>query len=367
MTMSDDPTNSKSENLQGPALLPPPVNADKSVLRAIAALDASEASTAGSAPKSASTGLAPSGSAPVIDAVAHEAAPAKPAKAPAITAEPSARKPAGATQPLRANAFRANLPAGAPPAAKNSAWLMRAAVVALTIGGGWLIGANISPGQLPGFGAAREASAQISRVDQLRLELQQVSAELAAVRNQLAERDSPEARARQTAELDALKKSMGDLSRRIEQARSSQTAAASETGARIDRARQDEARQHEEIAGRIARLERQFSDGKPVASIAPAQPQNSTPNSTIVPRAAVVPPAAALAPEPNAPRKPLPLAGYALREVYHGIALIEGRNGFIEVYPGASIPGAGRVQSIVRRSGGWVVLTSAGVIGPKYD
>ncbi len=55
--------------------------------------------------------------------------------------------------------------------------------------------------------------------------------------------------------------------------------------------------------------------------------------------------------------------GYVLREVHRGIAVVENRSGdLLEVYPGMYVPGAGRVRSIRRRGGQWVVVTSRGTI-----
>ena len=58
--------------------------------------------------------------------------------------------------------------------------------------------------------------------------------------------------------------------------------------------------------------------------------------------------------------------GYVLREVHRGVAVVENRAGeFIEVYPGMNVPGAGRVRSIRRRGGRWVVVTSRGTIDSR--
>ena len=52
-----------------------------------------------------------------------------------------------------------------------------------------------------------------------------------------------------------------------------------------------------------------------------------------------------------------------LREVYDGVALVEGRNNRLyEVGPGSNLPGVGRVESIERRGKTWAVLTPKGVI-----
>ena len=51
-----------------------------------------------------------------------------------------------------------------------------------------------------------------------------------------------------------------------------------------------------------------------------------------------------------------------MRNVYLGTALIEGRAGTIEVAPGDTIQGLGRVRSIHYQDGRWIVVTSRGVI-----
>ena len=54
--------------------------------------------------------------------------------------------------------------------------------------------------------------------------------------------------------------------------------------------------------------------------------------------------------------------GWTLRRVYDGAALIEGREGVIEVEPGTTIPGLGRIEDIKRQDGRWAVFTSKGLI-----
>lgn len=349
-----DENASASEKDSGPALLPPPVNPHKSVLRSIAALDAVEETTPGQRGPRVEPTI-------TIDATAQESASEKP-KAPPQESSGAARKPAEPVQPLRANAFRPNasLPAGA-KGGKRSAWTLRAASVAALLGVGWLIGGQIVEGRIPFIGAG-ETTTKLSPLEQMKLDLQKVTAETASLRERLAKVETPEYRARQSAEVDALKKSLADLTRRLEQARNAQMAAITEVGARLDRVKLDEGKNREEMVERIARLEKGLTDGRPVASITPL-PQ---PPNTIVPRnaAANQPPPPV---EANQERKPNALAGFVLREVYNGMALIEGRRGYIEVYPGSNIPGVGRVQQIVRRNGAWVVVTSNGVIGPGNE
>jgi hypothetical protein len=49
---------------------------------------------------------------------------------------------------------------------------------------------------------------------------------------------------------------------------------------------------------------------------------------------------------------------YVVRGVSDGVALVEGPEGLWAVMPGATLPGAGRIQSIEKSGKGWVVVTS---------
>ncbi len=56
------------------------------------------------------------------------------------------------------------------------------------------------------------------------------------------------------------------------------------------------------------------------------------------------------------------LEGWVVRSVYNGAALIQGRLGVVEVERGDTLPGLGRIESIRRQDGRWVVVTSKGLI-----
>lgn len=58
--------------------------------------------------------------------------------------------------------------------------------------------------------------------------------------------------------------------------------------------------------------------------------------------------------------------GWSLHQVRNGAALIEGRDGIVEVEPGDILPGLGRVEAIRRQDGRWVVVTSRGVIVDQH-
>jgi hypothetical protein len=58
---------------------------------------------------------------------------------------------------------------------------------------------------------------------------------------------------------------------------------------------------------------------------------------------------------------------YALRDIYRGRAVVEDRYGLNEVGVGDYLPGAGRVQAIVRQRGAWVVVTDRGrIVAGRY-
>jgi hypothetical protein len=65
---------------------------------------------------------------------------------------------------------------------------------------------------------------------------------------------------------------------------------------------------------------------------------------------------------PTPETRPTTIEGWTLREVVNGAAVIEGPNGVWKVTPGQTVPGIGRVDSIVRWGNRLVVATSRGLI-----
>jgi hypothetical protein len=113
---------------------------------------------------------------------------------------------------------------------------------------------------------------------------------------------------------------------------------------RAERARVEPAAKLAQIAEALERLERRAAP--------PASPPADVTGS--------VKPAAPAAPE--AKPKPTIIEDYVVRRVFDGVALVEGRRGIIEVEPGSTLPGAGRVEEIRRQDGRWVVVTNKGLI-----
>lgn len=124
-----------------------------------------------------------------------------------------------------------------------------------------------------------------------------------------------------------------------------------------------------EPMARIAKLSETVDKLRATPPAAPAQaaaavPAKETTGSiapTQVATAAAAPAPVATAPKTEVGRLPT-IDGWRLRNAANGGALIEGRDGLYEVYPGDPIPGVGRVDAIRRQDGRWVVVTSKGLI-----
>ena len=58
--------------------------------------------------------------------------------------------------------------------------------------------------------------------------------------------------------------------------------------------------------------------------------------------------------------------GWAVRDVYDGAAILENRKRrIVEVAPGDTLPGVGRVEAVERRGHEWVVVTRQGLVTPQ--
>jgi hypothetical protein len=118
----------------------------------------------------------------------------------------------------------------------------------------------------------------------------------------------------------------------------------------LDAGSQNASAQIAKVAERLDRIE------KRVASTAAAP---ETTGSVTNARAA----AASEPPSRPAATERSPIDGWVLRDIYDGRALVESRFGNLyEIGPGAMLPGVGRVETIRRQDGRWVVVTSRGII-----
>jgi len=118
------------------------------------------------------------------------------------------------------------------------------------------------------------------------------------------------------------------------------------------------------IAEALERIEKAQAEQKKLAQAAQPAPPASTTEVTgsIAQKQAAATPVPMVLGDPPTTLKPPILQDYVLRRVYDGAALIEGRQGIIEVEPGIAVPGLGRIEAIKRQDGRWVVVTSRGLI-----
>ncbi|WP_455965408.1 hypothetical protein [Methylorubrum aminovorans] len=153
-------------------------------------------------------------------------------------------------------------------------------------------------------------------------------------------------------EAKALAAGLGERIGRSEQALDKRLANLSETMSRSER------EQTERLSGMIAALEK-----KSQAAATPVSPK---------PEVKTEAKAEPRMPEPtqtgSLPDKPKTetLEGWALRDVYDGVAILEDRRRrLVEVGRGDAVPGIGRVEAIERRGRQWVVVTRQGIITPQ--
>ena len=297
----------------------------------------------------------------------ESAAPA--AAAPAIVPAERVTVPRGISVPPRAQQPK--------PAAAGPGFLKRhgalAAGMALALGLGAYAGTQVGF-EHPEAATAKEMSVNVAQAlpwkrdvamasTQAR-EITRLKEELRGMRAQVDALKTNPDQARQAQELRSLRASIETLKDGLTAARADTANAIAQVSSGQVPKVADQLRV-EKLAERLDRLERQVADPTPMAAI----PQK------------VEPPKAATLPDPHALPTPADVAAavqradpkqkvfhnYVVREVADGVALIEGPDGLREVWPGRGIPGAGKVTSIERQAGKWVVITSEGMIEHKRD
>jgi hypothetical protein len=70
-------------------------------------------------------------------------------------------------------------------------------------------------------------------------------------------------------------------------------------------------------------------------------------------------------PTPVPETRPTTIEGWTIREVNGGTAVLEGPNGIWKARRGDTVPGVGKIDSIVRWGNRWIVATSRGLISTR--
>jgi len=130
----------------------------------------------------------------------------------------------------------------------------------------------------------------------------------------------------------------------------------------VERSQRDLVAKLDQVQQRLERLENQFSSAPSTGTAQPLEKPAATKNAPL-PVQPAAPAISAGAPKPTTALAQMKrIESWEVMEVVDGTATLAGPRGIIEVSNGDVVPGVGRVQSISRREGRWVVATSRGVI-----
>lgn len=265
-------------------------------------------------------------------------------------------------QMLKAKSFT---PAYAEPVKQppRRSWLKIAATVALVFGLGWLpanyflkngwsIGNTTTANAASRAQVARLITEEKSTLARVMSDLRILQSAYANVQSQITALPSGQDQKALAASLASVRKALKTIRKRAIAAQKDQFTVIAGLNQKLiaaEKSRRQEARAFQD---RLMKLEAAFQQSQQVAAaqiLKLAKLEKKKSNVSSVGRATA--------------RKPARNStSYVLREVYRGVALVEGRRGLVEAVPGTYLPGAGRVRSIKRRSGKWIVVTSRGVI-----
>ena len=166
-----------------------------------------------------------------------------------------------------------------------------------------------------------------------------------------------------TLEMQAVRSQMNKVAQdtRAIQTQASTGAAAAQTVARVEKLEKELAAKLDSQVARVERLERLAADPIVTSSIPKGeQKERGQPTSA----------AGAPAPVRQGLRTPDPTmkpSQFVLRGVHNGVAMVQTRRGMLEVAPGDTIPGVGRVRSIEKMDGRWVLVMQDGYIDQDDD
>jgi hypothetical protein len=283
---------------------------------------------------------------------AADAAPKPAADKPAASPKLTAPKPADKASPAAALPLVPRLTA----IAETHGYQAAAAMVVLGIG--WIIGANSFDNRASEKRVTEALVALDHKIDQVSSKVVAPS-EVAVLKRNVDEVKRAVEGSRRTSA------AITDLRNKLDASdRNRATAADGIVDKVAERVSKDQSDRLDKLVGRLDKIEQQLASQIPTASIPTPQARAAEPvqvPGVTMPMAAA-PKEAKKEEHTTVERNRLPENGYVLRDVYRGVAVVEGRRGLVEVAPGDTLPGAGRVRAIERRNRQWVVVTTSGVI-----
>ncbi|MPZ57087.1 MAG: hypothetical protein GEU91_11440 [Rhizobiales bacterium] len=112
------------------------------------------------------------------------------------------------------------------------------------------------------------------------------------------------------------------------------------------------------IGDAVERLEKRLAAAVTADTTGTVAPRYAAAAAAGAATAGTEPPAA----EAKTPPMPAVAAGWVIRDVFRGRALVANRRGVFEAAPGLRLPDLGRVEAVTRQNGRWVVVTERGII-----
>ena len=274
------------------------------------------------------------------------------------------------------------------------AYGLYAALAVCLFGFAWAAGSYYSGGQLP-FHAFKPPTStavpqeSVERTEMLRT-AQKTAEDVQALKSDVEALRAAQSQPGQDAT------ALEGLKTRLEAVKTETSASIADLAGKVEQMQREPEAKLSQVIERLDRIERQIAAPTATASLGPASAPGAAAARTQA-QTAVAPAKPPLgnaqgqrktgghdafdpSQNPTAPGVPRPLGNLApagstpqlitnwvVRDVYNGIALVESPRGSIEVAPGEIIPGAGTVKSIERRGGGWIVITSRGLINSARD
>jgi uncharacterized protein YidB (DUF937 family) len=274
------------------------------------------------------------------------------------------------------------------------AYGLYAALAVCLFGFAWAAGSYYSGGQLPFYAFKPPTPTAVPQESVERTEMlraaQKTAADVQALKSDVEALRAVQSQPGQDAT------ALEGLKTRLEAVKTETSASIADLAGKVEQMQGEPAAKLSQVIERLDRIEHQIAAPTATASLGPA----SAPAAAAARKQAQTALAPANRPignaqgqrktgghdafdpsqNPNAPGVPRPLGSLApaastpqlitnwvVRDVYNGIALVESPHGSIEVGQGEIIPGAGTVKSIERRGGGWIVITSRGLIDSARD
>ena len=271
------------------------------------------------------------------------------------------------------------------PAAEHAAprWRMsglllygsRAALVVFLLGCGYLASGQFfhaDPAAKPEHLAKAPAPAPESAEHaEFRRVTNEMAEDIRSLKASLASLHSSVAQAQNGDEIRALKKSLDGAKTGLEASKAETNASIAQLAAKIEHLQREQAAKLQQVLEKAERADQRANSAPLTTASIPAPTQIGTANPALVAKLQSQAPAPSAQIQTNTvdPQKKIqqPIANWVVRDVYDGIALVEGPGGAFEVMQGENIPGVGVVKSIERRGNGWIVVTNRGLVEYARD